>query len=118
MLGADVKIVMIGVDYDTCTALHLAEYLAPGLTTSSDGAAMLQNGKRVWATYEMAYLDSDMFPELVKAFEKINPDLGIHGLLGQATCKIMPMKPLIDFGSGWITKKRMAEAMLEDQNRN
>jgi len=115
MLGADVKIVMIGVDYDTCTALHLAEYLAPGLTTSPDGAAIMQNGKRVWATYEMAYLDSDAFPELAKAFEGENPEIGIEGLLGLATCKIMPMKPLIDFGSGWVARKNMAEAMLEDE---
>lgn len=118
MLRTDVKIVMIGVDYDTCTALHLAEYLAPGLTTSTDGAAMLRNGERVWATYEMAYLDSEMFPELVEAFKKINPETGVDGLLGQATCKIMPMKPLIDFGSSWIAKKRMTEAMLEDENQD
>jgi aminoglycoside 3-N-acetyltransferase len=114
MFEADVKIVMIGVDYDTCTALHLAEYLAPGLTTSPDGAAMMRNGERIWATFEMAHLDSEIFPELVEAFEEIHPKIGIDGLLGQATCKIMPMKLLIEFGSSWIAKKRMSEAMLED----
>lgn len=114
MFNADVKIVMIGVDYDTCTALHLAEYRAPGLTTAPDGAAMLQNGERVWATYDMAHLDSDIFPDLVETFAKANPNVGIDGLLGQATCKIMPMKPLIEFGTDWIAKKRIAKASAED----
>ncbi|WP_203248348.1 aminoglycoside N(3)-acetyltransferase [Sporosarcina beigongshangi] len=113
MFGTDVKIVMIGVDYDTCTALHLAEYRAPGLTTSPDGAAVLLNGERVWATYDMAHLDSDFFPNLVEAFTEVNPEVGIEGLLGLATCKIMPMTPLIEFGTDWIAKKRMADAAVE-----
>ena len=29
MLNADVKVIMIGVSYESCTALHLSEYLAP-----------------------------------------------------------------------------------------
>ena len=29
MVNADVKIIMIGVSYESCTALHLSEYLAP-----------------------------------------------------------------------------------------
>ncbi|MFJ7935353.1 aminoglycoside N(3)-acetyltransferase [Sporosarcina sp. NPDC096371] len=111
MFDANVKIVMIGVDYDTCTALHLSEYLAPGLTASPDGAAIMRNGERVWATYDMAHLDSDVFPELVEMFEKVNPEVSIEGLLGQATCKIVPMKPMVEFGTGWIAEKRKLNAV-------
>ena len=58
----------------------------------------MQNGERIWATFDMADLDSDIFPELGKAFEEENPGMASEGLLGQAPCKVIPMKPLIDFG--------------------
>ena len=106
MMHANVKIVMIGVGYDSCTALHLSEYLAPGLTTSPQGAAIMHNGKRMWATYDMADVDSDVFPELGTAFEQANPEVAITGVLGQAICKVVPMKPLVEFGTEWIAKMR------------
>ncbi|WP_342513768.1 AAC(3) family N-acetyltransferase [Sporosarcina sp. FSL K6-1522] len=106
MLEADVKIVLIGVGYDSCTALHLSEYLAPGLTTSPQGAAIIQNGKRIWATYDMADLDSDIFPELGKAFEESHTEPTLDGKLGQATCKVIAMNPLITFGTQWMHEHR------------
>lgn len=106
MLGTDVKIVMIGVSYEACTALHLSEYLAPGLTASPQGAAIIQNGERIWATFEMADVDSEIFPELGRAFEDMNPDTVLNGNLGQAPCKIVLMKPLVEFGTEWVTDRR------------
>ncbi len=114
LYNADVKIVLIGVGYDSCTALHLSEYLAPGLATSPQGAAVKQHGKRIWATYDMADLDSDVFPELGEAFEKIHLEVGIEGMLGQASCKVVPMKPLVEFGVGWITERRLSETVTEE----
>lgn len=108
MLQHPVKIVLIGVGYDSCTALHLAEYLAPGLTYSPQGAAMLQNGQRVWATYEMADVDSDVFPSIGQEFEAAHPDERQEGSLGQALCKVISMEPLIRFGTQWMTSYRQA----------
>ncbi|NYF25602.1 aminoglycoside N(3)-acetyltransferase [Sporosarcina sp. JAI121] len=113
MLDANVKIILIGVGYDSCTALHLSEYLAPGLTASPQGAAIIQNGERIWATFEMADVDSDVFPELGIAFEEMNPGVALSGKLGQASCKVIPMKPLVDFGTGWMTERRKSEVVSE-----
>ena len=33
-------------------------------TVSPQGAAIIQNGERIWATFDMADVDSDIFPEL------------------------------------------------------
>jgi len=112
MLGTDVKIVMIGVSYESCTALHLSEYLAPGLTASPQGAAIIQNGERIWATFEMADVDSDIFPELGRAFEDVNPNTVLNGNLGQAPCKIVLMKPLVEFGTEWVTDRRKSGGVL------
>ncbi|HJF33639.1 MAG TPA: AAC(3) family N-acetyltransferase [Sporosarcina psychrophila] len=105
MLVANVKVIMIGVGYESCTALHLSEYLVPGLTVSPQGAAIMQDGERFWATFDMADVDSDVFPALGQAFEGINPGIVLDGKLGQALCKVVPMKPLVDFGTEWIRKK-------------
>jgi aminoglycoside 3-N-acetyltransferase len=110
MIDTDVKILMIGVGYDSCTALHLAEYLAPGLTHSPQGAAIMEDSKRIWATYNMADVDSDVFPQLGEAFEKEHPGNFTVGKLGQADCKVVPMKSLVDFGTRWMTIKMELDA--------
>ncbi|CAM3190866.1 AAC(3) family N-acetyltransferase [Filibacter tadaridae] len=114
MMDTDVKIVMIGVGYDSCTALHLAEYLAPGLTTSPQGSAIMQNGQRVWATYDMADVDSDIFPEIGMDFEKSNPTAATCNPIGQADCKVVSMQDLLVFGTEWIEKSRK-ESLLESK---
>jgi aminoglycoside 3-N-acetyltransferase len=113
MCGAGVKVVMIGVSYESCTALHLSEYQAPGLTVSPQGAAIIQDGERIWATFDMADVDSDVFPELGTAFEEMNPGIVLDGKLGQAHCKVVPMTSLVDFGVIWVTEKRIAEVVAE-----
>ncbi len=113
MCGADVKVVMIGVSYESCTALHLSEYQAPGLTVSPQGAAIIQDGERIWATFDMADVDSDVFPELGTAFEEMNPGIALDGKLGQAHCKVVPMTSLVDFGVIWVAEKRISEVVAE-----
>ncbi|HEX5565264.1 MAG TPA: AAC(3) family N-acetyltransferase [Sporosarcina sp.] len=114
MVNADVKILLIGVGYDSCTALHLSEYLAPGLTHSLQGAAILHEGKRKWATYDMADVDSDLFPDIGEAFEKSHPHIVRTGALGQAACKVIPMKPLIEFGTDWVEQYRRTTIGTKD----
>lgn len=113
MLHAGVKILLIGVGYDSCTALHLSEYLAPGRTTIPQGSAMMQDGERIWATYDMVDVDSGIFPQLGAAFETANPGLVQVRKLGQANCRIIPMQPLIRFGTGWIGVRRREGSEVE-----
>lgn len=100
MIDAGVKIMLIGVGFDSCTALHLAEFRQDKLTTSPQGAAVRIDGKRVWQTYDCVDTDSDRFPELVKDY----PGVILNGQLGQAEVKITAMKPLIEFGTEWLKK--------------
>lgn len=96
------KIVLIGVDYDSCTALHLAEFLADQKSYSPQGTAMLVNGERKWVTYNMLDMDSERFPAIGKEFEEISEASISYGRLGQARTRVIPMKPLIDFGIEWL----------------
>jgi aminoglycoside 3-N-acetyltransferase len=98
MMNADVKIMMIGVGFDSCTALHLAESLQENRTTSPQGAAILMGGKRIWQLYDCVDTDSDRFPELVKDYKGTI----LTGQLGQAEVKITAMRQLVDFGTAWL----------------
>lgn len=98
MMQADVKILLIGVDFDTCTALHYAEFVQDQPATSPQGAAVLVDGQRVWQTYDCIEMDSDRFPELVKDYSgEIST-----GILGQAEVKITAMRPLVEFAIQWL----------------
>ncbi|WKA58152.1 AAC(3) family N-acetyltransferase [Planococcus shenhongbingii] len=98
MMKADVKILFIGTGFDSCTALHYAEFVQETRTTSPQGAAMMIDGKRVWQTYDCIDMDSDRFPELAKDY----PGEIIAGTLGQAEVKLVEMRPLVEFGIEWL----------------
>ncbi|MGH2316595.1 aminoglycoside N(3)-acetyltransferase [Planococcus sp. SE5232] len=100
MLQVKVKILLIGVGFDSCTALHYAEFVQENRATSPQGAAILKDGKRIWQTYDCVEMDSDCFPEIAKAF----PGNISEGLLGQAQTRLVEMKPLVEFGIDWLRK--------------
>jgi len=98
MISADVRIMLIGVGFDSCTALHFAEFMQENQRTFPQGAAVLVDGKRVWQTFDCVDTDSDRFPELAKDY---NGPIAT-GKLGQAEVKITAMKPLVEFGTEWL----------------
>ncbi|MBT2569927.1 AAC(3) family N-acetyltransferase [Planococcus sp. ISL-110] len=100
MLQANVKILFIGVGFDSCTALHYAEFVQENRSTFPQGAAILKDGQRVWQIYDCVEMDSDRFPEIAKAF----PGGISEGLLGQAQTRLVEMEPLVKFGIDWLQK--------------
>lgn len=98
MLESNVKILLIGTGFDSCTALHYAEFVQENRKTSPQGAAVMKDGKRQWQRFNCVNMDSDRFPELVKEY----PGEIRTGMLGQAEVKLVDMRPLVEFGIGWI----------------
>jgi aminoglycoside 3-N-acetyltransferase len=49
----DGSVLLLGVDHDNNTSLHLAEYRAdwPGKAYVTSGAAMLVDGERQWVSF-------------------------------------------------------------------
>lgn len=100
MMTAKVKLLFIGVGFDSCTALHYAEFAQSSRTTSPQGAAVMKNGERTWLVYDCVDMDSDRFPDIVK-------DYGGHikeGHLGQAKTMMTDMRPLVEHGIDWLKK--------------
>ncbi len=97
-------VLLLGVGYESCTSLHLAEYRAPHRQEIAEGAPILERGQRVWKTYRDIELDADLFPEIGAAFEETG--LVKTGLVGCAQCKLLPQRPAVDFATVWLTRKR------------
>ncbi len=103
MYRREAKILLLGVGYDNCTSLHLAETLCPGMPQLSVGAAVRVRGKRRWESWREIELNSDRFPELGKAYEQSGGKV-THGRLGMAECRVLPIRPLVDYGVRWLTE--------------
>lgn len=99
-------VLLIGVDYDKNTSLHLADALAqyPSKHNCIEHSAIFENGKRVWKEYETLYVDGDDFIEIGKAFEQKHVVKKTH--LGNATLTFMSQRELVDFAVEWIEENR------------
>ena len=98
MMDSEVKILLIGTGFDSCTALHYAEFVQENRTTSPQGAAVMKDGQRQWVEFACVDMDSERFPELAKAY----PGDIQTGMLGQAEVKLVRMRPLVEFGIDWL----------------
>lgn len=99
------KVLLIGVNHDRNTSLHLAEHKANFQKEKEiQGAPIIQDGKRIWIEYEdLKYNDSD-FIDAGEAFEKkINYQ---EFNIGHTTARIIPQKPLVNFAAKWFSKNR------------
>lgn len=100
------KILLLGVKHDNNTSLHYAEWKAkiPNHTIAKYGAAILENGKRIWKNWEQINYDSDDFEQIGDAFEKsINYQTK---LIGQAKSSLLNMIEVVNFGVNWLRKNR------------
>lgn len=102
----DGKILLIGVDYDKNTSIHLADVRAEyrGKHTCVEHSAVMENGKRVWKAYETLFVDGEDFKDIGIAFEALHTVN--TATLGETELKNMRQRELVDFAIEWIEKYR------------
>lgn len=102
----DGYVLLIGVGYDKNTSLHLADVRAeyPGKHMVKESSAILQDGRRVWKTYETLFVDGEDFSEIGKAFEQCGRVKKV--CLGNGTLTFMRQRDVVDFAVEWIEKNR------------
>ncbi|WNQ11242.1 AAC(3) family N-acetyltransferase [Paenibacillus aurantius] len=100
-------VLLLGVGHENNTSLHLSEHrtVYPGKKKVAQGAPCLVGGKREWVTYEDLAYDSDDFGALGQAFEE-ETGLVRRGTAGDAILRLMPQRDLVDFGVGWMERRR------------
>ena len=101
------KVLLIGVDYDKNTYIHLADVRAgyPGKHTCVEHSAVTENGKRVWKAYETLFVDGEDFIEIGAEFEAAHPVN--TATIGGAKVRLMKQRELVDFAVEWIEKNRL-----------
>ena len=102
----DGKVLLLGVDYDKNTSIHLADVRAdyPGKTTETVHCAVKENGERKWIGFETLLVDGEDFVDIGKAFEE-KYEIG-KTTIGDATVRVMNQRQLVDFATEWIEKNR------------
>jgi aminoglycoside 3-N-acetyltransferase len=102
-IGASV--LLLGVSFSSCSALHLAEYLytlKPPVRTYS--CVMKSDSGRRWVSYEDVVLDDSDFRTLgIHLDESKIPD---HGRVGNADCRLMSLCSIVDSAAGWMQEHR------------
>lgn len=91
----DARILLLGVGFARCTALHLAERRAwPGRAAMPEGAPIRRGGQRRWRRYATPPLDTAAFPAAGRHL--IAAGLVTSGAVGSAACHLMPMRAVVD----------------------
>ena len=100
-------ILLLGVNHDRNTSLHLAEYKTNHVNKKiiKEGAPIMQNGQRTWQEFDELELYEEDFLLIGQDFER-ETKLVKHGLVGHAKSLLIPHKNIVDFATEWIEKNR------------
>lgn len=85
---------LLGVDYDNCTCMHLGEYRSDVRPIVIEGASCNDNGQTVWKKYLDLDLDSDDFINVGKVMESKGYVNKID--IGNAICKLFKVDVAVD----------------------
>ncbi len=94
------KVLLIGVEYDACTAMHLAEHLSQVRPIGIQGSRVVLGQKSDWVKFLSYVYDSD-------AFNAIGISMEVNGLvklgtLGQATTKLLEYESMTRFTQNYL----------------
>lgn len=92
----DARILLIGVDFNRCTALHLAEQRRwPDRSRIKEGAPLIANGVRRWVDFEIAeVMDDDEF--LTVGASATDAGFVTQAPLGEARAQLTRMRDIVD----------------------
>lgn len=103
----DGYILLLGVTYSSNTSMHLAEYKAVYKSKSiiKNGMPVEKDGKTSWREFDdIEYSDNDVFDEIGRAFEQNGPVM--TGKAGNAFCRLIRQRELVDFAVKWMEENR------------
>lgn len=105
------SVLMMGVGFKYCTALHLAEYrYTRKPPTQTYACVVARNGERGWTGYQDVVLDDKDFEEIGKFL----PDEVVvkQDYVGHAECSLMPLRNVVDFAVEWMARYRKVDPDL------
>lgn len=99
----DFRILLLGVGFNRCTALHFAESLVENRRLTISRFPIVKNGGRVWVEVrDMAYDNSTHFPIVGRQF--VGQGKLSSGTIGCAESLLFSMRALVDFASTYFKR--------------
>lgn len=99
------KVLLLGVGFERCTALHLAEQWAwPGMEPEHSGSPIMVDGQRRWVAYDAPGLgDSEQYGTIGTMF--VGSGRAAAGNVGSAASLLFALRDIVDFASAeWRTR--------------
>lgn len=99
------KVLLLGVGFERCTALHLAEQWAwPQMEPERSGSPIVINGRRQWVAYDAPGLgDSEQYSAIGTAF--VSAGSARTGNVGSAASLLFGLREIVDFATAeWKTR--------------
>ncbi|MFJ2301049.1 aminoglycoside N(3)-acetyltransferase [Oerskovia paurometabola] len=112
LVDLDAAVLLLGVGFDKCTALHHAE-VRSGLSQDeivTNGARALRDDQSEWVTWSEPHVRSDDFDALGKDLETGShpdePSAVARVTIGRATCRAVRLRTLMTFADAWFDEHR------------
>ncbi|MEU7971756.1 AAC(3) family N-acetyltransferase [Micromonospora sp. NPDC049089] len=107
LYATDGQILLLGLGYEACSALHLAEYRLPVPPPERDYHCFrLVGGRRVRLDFRALDLDDRDFPAVGAALD--GTPLVRHGRIGRADARLLSVRAAVDFAINWFNVHRLA----------
>ena len=93
------KVLLLGVGFERCTCLHLAEQWAwPTMEPEHSGSPIIVDGERRWVAYDAPGLgDSEQYGAIGAAF--VASGKARSGEIGSATSLLFGLREIVDFAT-------------------
>jgi aminoglycoside 3-N-acetyltransferase len=99
----EASVLFLGTGWDTCTALHLAQYRVPSPAPDRFASAVLHaDGGQAWLEFDDVDLDSTHFEALGADYERDCPERVRQGLVGSAQCRLFALAGAVAYGVSWL----------------
>jgi aminoglycoside 3-N-acetyltransferase len=110
-------VLMLGVEHDCNTSLHLAEYrMSPHRRVIDNGAPLLIEGKRQWVKIKDIEIDDSDFVTIGSEFERDTGKVR-RGKVACADAMLFPQRDLVEYSVRWMTENRQMKERYE-QSKN
>lgn len=101
----DARIVLLGVDYERCTAFHLAERRSRlPVRFLRTGAPVERGGRRRWLEWSAPIVHSNDFSALGASYEREGSVA--RGLVGRAETRTFRLAHAVAFATAWLEANR------------
>jgi aminoglycoside 3-N-acetyltransferase len=101
----DAAVLLLGVGYEACTALHLAEYRVPGLRPRRGYRCLVaRDGARTELEFTGLAVDDSWLEEFGRRLDR-EPFTRV-GQVGDAFIRSIPMRPMVDAAVSWLSDRR------------